>query len=61
MNQKAICPNSGHKNAVIYVLFSDWIQSGPTLDTVNIRMQKSSVRETLENRLVGAIRRWDGS
>ena len=61
MIQKAICPNSGKKNALNQALFSDWIQSGPTLDTVNIRMQKSSVRETLENRLAGAIRRWDGS
>jgi hypothetical protein len=61
MTQKAICPNSGHKNAVIYALFSDWIQSGSLLDTVNIRMRKPLVRETLENRLVGAIWRWDGS
>jgi hypothetical protein len=61
MTQKATCPNSGHKNDVIEALFSDWIQSGPTLDTVNIRMRKPLVRETLENRLVGAIRRWDGS
>jgi hypothetical protein len=51
MTQKAICPNSGHKNAVIYALFSDWIQSGSLLDTVNIRMQKSLVREIVENRL----------
>ena len=61
MTQKATCPNSGHENAVNLAFYSDWIQSGPTLDTVNIRMQKSSVRETLENRLVGAIHRWDGS
>ena len=61
MIQKAICPNSGQKNAVIYALFSDWIQSGPKLDTILETMRDPLGHAIVENRPIRTNQRWDGS